>query len=137
MRAHELGRFADGRPFLTMKLSRGRTLSELLRERASPAEDLDRNLTILEQVAQTINFAHIKHIVLRYLKPGNMMVWPSGNVQVMDCGRAKVLGPATEAAGDATCLTADSVSLSTERGDPYSLATPLKSPKRSPLIARA
>jgi hypothetical protein len=34
---HEVGRCADGRPYFTMKLVRGRTLAALLAERADPA----------------------------------------------------------------------------------------------------
>jgi serine/threonine protein kinase len=39
---HELGRLPDQRPFFTMKLVKGRTLAELLNERATPAAELAR-----------------------------------------------------------------------------------------------
>ena len=45
---YELGTFADRRPFFTMKLVKGRTLAELLRERDRPGEDRPRFLAIFE-----------------------------------------------------------------------------------------
>src|SRR5882724_6000007 len=49
--AHEVGRLADGRPYFSMKLIEGQTLSQLLAERSSPQEDLPRFLKIFEQIA--------------------------------------------------------------------------------------
>ena len=54
---YELGTFPDHRPFLAMKLVRGRTLAALLSERPSPAYDLSRFLGIAEQVCQTVAYA--------------------------------------------------------------------------------
>jgi serine/threonine protein kinase/Flp pilus assembly protein TadD len=91
--AHEVGRLSDGRPFFSMKLIEGRTLAELLAERASPQADLPRFLTIFEQIAQTIAYAHSQCVVHRDLKPLNIMVGTFGEVQVMDWGLAKRLAP--------------------------------------------
>jgi tetratricopeptide (TPR) repeat protein/tRNA A-37 threonylcarbamoyl transferase component Bud32 len=88
---HELGRCADGRPFFTMKLVRGRTLDDLLAERPSPADDQARFLGIFEQVCQTLAYAHSRGVIHRDLKPSNVMVGAFGEVQVMDWGLAKVL----------------------------------------------
>src|SRR5262245_22308792 len=62
---HELGRLGDGRPFFTMKLVRGRTLAELLKERVTPADDLPRFLGIFGQICQTIGYAHARGILHR------------------------------------------------------------------------
>jgi serine/threonine-protein kinase len=88
---YELGHLADGCPFFAMKLVRGRTLAELLRERPSPQHDLARFLTIFEAVCQTMAYAHSKGVIHRDLKPANIMVGSFGEVQVMDWGLAKVL----------------------------------------------
>src|SRR5262249_54756730 len=45
---YELGTLADRRPFFAMKLVKGRTLAELLKERADPAADRPRLLGIFE-----------------------------------------------------------------------------------------
>jgi serine/threonine-protein kinase len=88
---YELGQFDDGRPFFTMKLVKGRTLADMLRDRASPQEDFPRFLGIFEQLCQTLAYAHSKGVIHRDLKPGNVMVGAFGEVQVMDWGLAKVL----------------------------------------------
>src|SRR5262249_7478168 len=81
---HTLGTLPDGRPFLAMKLVRGRTLADLLNDRKSPAEELPRFVGIFEQICQTVGFAHSQGIIHRDLKPANVMVGAFGEVQVMD-----------------------------------------------------
>src|SRR5439155_25280070 len=84
----------DGRPFLAMKLIKGRTLDRLLRDRLDPATDRGRFVAAFEQVCQAVAFAHARQVIHRDLKPDNVMVGPFGEVQVMDWGLAKVLGTA-------------------------------------------
>jgi serine/threonine protein kinase len=88
---YELGTFADSRPYFTMKLVKGRTLAQLLKERPSPCDELPRLLGIFEQVCQTVSYAHARGVIHRDLKPTNIMVGSFGEVQVMDWGLAKVL----------------------------------------------
>src|SRR5262249_40706318 len=71
---HELGSLPDGRPFFSMKLVEGRTLAELLRARAHPAEDLPRLLDAFAELCEVVAYAHGKGIVHRDLKPSNVMV---------------------------------------------------------------
>src|SRR5262245_51947309 len=88
---YEFGAFADARPYFTMKLVKGRTLSSLLTERQSPAHDLPRFLAIFESICQTVAYSHARGVIHRDLKPSNVMVGSFGEVQVMDWGLAKVL----------------------------------------------
>jgi serine/threonine protein kinase len=90
---HDLGVLPDGRPFLAMKLIKGRTLADLLKERAAPSADLPRFLSIFEAVCQAVGYAHAKGVIHRDLKPANVMVGAFGEVQVMDWGLAKTPGP--------------------------------------------
>ena len=87
---YDIGRFGD-RPFFTMKLVKGQTLSALLGERTEAAADRPRLLGIALQVAQAVAYAHAKGVIHRDLKPANIMVGAFGEVQVMDWGLAKVL----------------------------------------------
>lgn len=88
---YELGQFSDQRPFFSMKLVKGETLSKLLSDRADTLEDRGRLLSIFEQICQTMAYAHNRGVIHRDLKPANIMVGAFGEVQVMDWGLAKVL----------------------------------------------
>ena len=88
---HDLGTLPDGRPFLVMKLIRGRTLADLLRDRPDATHDRPRLVQAFEQICQTVAYAHSKDVLHRDLKPANVMVGAFGEVQVMDWGIAKVL----------------------------------------------
>ena len=88
---YELGQFADQRPFFSMKLVKGDTLSKLLSDRDDPTADRSKLVGIFEQVCQTMAYAHSRGVIHRDLKPANIMVGAFGEVQVMDWGLAKVL----------------------------------------------
>jgi tRNA A-37 threonylcarbamoyl transferase component Bud32/tetratricopeptide (TPR) repeat protein len=90
---HDFGTLADGRPFLVMKLIKGRTLETRLRDREPVAADHGRFVAVFEQVCQAVAYAHAHGVIHRDLKPSNVMVGAFGEVQVMDWGLAKVLGP--------------------------------------------
>jgi formylglycine-generating enzyme required for sulfatase activity len=89
---HDLGTLPDGRPFLAMKLVRGRTLAARLKECDDPARDRGRFVAAFEQVCQAVAYAHDHNVIHRDLKPANVMIGDYGEVQVMDWGLAKVLG---------------------------------------------
>jgi tRNA A-37 threonylcarbamoyl transferase component Bud32 len=88
---YELGLDSAKRPFFAMKLVRGRTLAELLKERKSPSDDQPRFLGIFEQLCHAMAYAHARGVIHRDLKPANVMVGRFGEVQVVDWGLAKVL----------------------------------------------
>ncbi len=107
---HDLGNLADGRPFLAMKLVKGHTLAQLLRDRPDPAHERGRFLAVFEQVCQAVGYAHDHQVLHRDLKPANVMVGDFGEVQVMDWGLAKVLtaadrGPSGRPDPEATAVT--------------------------------
>ena len=95
---HNIGVDAQGRPFYSMKLVKGRTLQavlNLIRDGdADAVKDYPRAtlLTIFRKVCDAMMFAHSKGILHRDLKPENIMVGEYGEVLVMDWGLAKVLG---------------------------------------------
>jgi serine/threonine protein kinase len=89
---HERGCLPDGRPFFTMRLVQGRTLTELLAESSAAGRlesDRPGYLRLFEQICRTVAYAHRKGIIHRDLKPSNVMVGAFGEVQVMDWGLAR------------------------------------------------
>jgi serine/threonine-protein kinase len=90
---YEVGE-ADGRPYLVMKLIRGRTLADILKERSAPADELPRFLQVFEHVCQTVAYAHSRGVIHRGLKPTDVMIGSFGEVQVIDWGLAKFVPPA-------------------------------------------
>jgi serine/threonine-protein kinase len=88
---YEMGVFADGRPYFTMKLVKGQTLAKLLDERKEPQQNRAPLLKVFEQVCQTLAYAHARGVIHRDVKPSNVMVGHFGEVLVMDWGLAKVL----------------------------------------------
>jgi len=96
---HEIGHLPDRRPFMVMKLIRGRTLDGILKERgAVPCGAL---LPVFEQICQAVGYAHSQGIIHRDLKPQNVMVGAFGEVQVMDWGLAKEVRSAEYVIGNA------------------------------------
>jgi serine/threonine-protein kinase len=96
---YEVGQFPDGRPFFSMKLVKGQTLSTLLAQRKEPSEDLPRFLAVFQQICWTLAYAHARGVINRDLKPAHVMIGAFGEVQVMDWGLARVL-PRGFLAGD-------------------------------------
>lgn len=102
---HDVGRLADGRPFIAMKLIRGRSLLSRLDDPDPPSgRDWRWWRAVFEQVCRTVGYAHAKGVVHRDLTPNNVLVSDRGRVQVIDWGLAKVfLTPAEgSTAGDGT-----------------------------------
>src|SRR5947209_9654675 len=68
---HDLGTLPDGRPFLAMKLIKGRTLEEYLKDRGPDSPNF---VAVFEQVCQAVGYAHDHKVIHRDLKPANVMV---------------------------------------------------------------
>ncbi len=86
----------DGQTWYTMRLIRGKTLSE----RISTCADLGERLALLPHflaACQAVAYAHAKGILHRDLKPANIMVGEFGETQVADWGLAR---PTEEARAD-------------------------------------
>jgi eukaryotic-like serine/threonine-protein kinase len=88
----ELGRLADGRPYLVMELLRGRTLGAVIERERTP---LATAITILEQLCDVLAVAHSRGVVHRDLKPDNVVVLDGDGdggpaVKLLDWGIAKL-----------------------------------------------
>jgi hypothetical protein len=73
--------------FLVMEFCEGSTLADLLSRHGAFPEDQAKRL--LGQLADALQFVHDRGVVHRDLKPGNVMLTPSGRVKLMDFGLAK------------------------------------------------
>jgi hypothetical protein len=77
----------DGVPYFTMELVPGETLQAHLHH--SGALDPRVATGIVVQVAEALDYAHLKGVVHRDLKPSNVMVLEDGTAKVMDYGIAR------------------------------------------------
>ena len=77
----------DEVPYFTMEIVEGETLHALVRrEGALPALHACH---LVKQVAEALDYSHLKGVIHRDLKPSNVMILKSGIVKVMDYGIAR------------------------------------------------
>ena len=99
VRTHDLGE-SGGIHFITMELVEGAGLEAIMAERG--VLPLKVTLPIVRQVLRGLEAAHDVGVIHRDVKPGNILVQPSGAVKVMDFGIARL----AERRGEGASLTA-------------------------------
>ena len=87
---------ADGsgisQPYIVMEFVAGRTLRDILREGRKILPE--RALEITSGVLSALDYSHRAGIIHRDIKPGNVMLTPSGDIKVMDFGIARAISDA-------------------------------------------
>ena len=99
----------DGLDYLVMELLEGETLAERLKRGPLPTEQVQR---FGIQIAEALDSAHRHGLVHRDLKPGNIMLTPSG-AKLMDFGLAKP-GAAPQGGSSLTAMPTQSTPLTAE-----------------------
>ncbi|MFW6773235.1 Stk1 family PASTA domain-containing Ser/Thr kinase [Nocardioides sp. CPCC 205120] len=80
-------------PYIVMEFVAGRTLRDVLREGRKILPE--RALEITSGVLSALDYSHRAGIIHRDIKPGNVMLTPSGDVKVMDFGIARAVSEAS------------------------------------------
>ncbi len=109
----------DDQVYLVMRYVDTGSLADILAEMKGKPLALDRTLKILEQVGSALSHAHVRGIVHRDVKPGNILLGSDNWVLLTDFGLVKILE-------DSTAITQSGVGVGTPnymapeqvRGDP-------------------
>ncbi|MBB6627907.1 Stk1 family PASTA domain-containing Ser/Thr kinase [Nocardioides sp. KIGAM211] len=80
-------------PYIVMEYVAGRTLRDIIREGRKILPE--RALEISSGVLSALDYSHRAGIIHRDIKPGNVMLTPSGDVKVMDFGIARAISDAS------------------------------------------
>ncbi|MEK7865653.1 MAG: tetratricopeptide repeat protein [Planctomycetota bacterium] len=100
VRIHEVGVVGNNH-YMAMDLVEGKSLSQLIGEKALP---LDGYLRLLKRVAEAVDYAHRRGVIHRDLKPSNVLVDAQGNPYVSDFGLAREVASSTRLTLSGTTL---------------------------------
>ena len=105
-------------PYIVMEYVAGRTLRDILREGRKILPE--RALEITSGVLSALDYSHRAGIIHRDIKPGNVMLTPSGDVKVMDFGIARAMSDASNTMTQTAAVVGTAQYLSPEqaRGEP-------------------
>jgi serine/threonine protein kinase/Tfp pilus assembly protein PilF len=113
--------------FIVMEYIEGDTLAACLQK--LPLPELAFSVQVLRQMAAALDYAHGKGVIHRDVKPGNVMLGPSGIAKIVDFGIARINNtqtstPAGFVAGTAAYMAPEQFTGSPVdgRADQYSLA---------------
>src|SRR5919206_5378517 len=84
----------QGTYFIVMEYVDGRSLAEILRTEG-PLHP-QRAAEVASDIAAALGFAHRNGVIHRDVKPGNVLIAPTGQVKVADFGIARALNTATD-----------------------------------------
>ena len=118
----------DGLPYLAMEYVEGKPITEYCDDNDLP---IGERLELFRLVCAAVHHAHQNLIVHRDIKPGNILVKPSGEAKLLDFGIAKLLSP-DAAPGTTTTLfgrmmTPDYASPEQAKGEPITTASDIYS----------
>jgi serine/threonine-protein kinase len=100
-------------PYIVMEFVAGRTLRDILREGRKILPQ--RALELTSGVLSALDYSHRAGIIHRDIKPGNVMLTPSGDVKVMDFGIARAISDASSSMTQTAAVVGTAQYLSPEQ----------------------
>ena len=89
----------EGLPYIVMAyMSRGSLTDRI--SRAGAGLPLDEVIDVFEEIAEGMNYAHLKGVIHRDLKPSNVLLDAEGNPRLADFGIAKISQSNTDLTGE-------------------------------------
>lgn len=92
-RIYEAGISVEGQPYFIMEFIDGRSLMDLIRDKADLP--FSRQVDLIIQAAEGLRSALSSNIIHRDIKPANLMVTVEYQVKIVDFGLVKVIGDET------------------------------------------
>ncbi len=103
---HDIGLDEEQRPYFTMELKKGDSLSAILGELSKGTPDYELRygrevlLGFFMKICDAVAYAHSEKVLHLDLKPSNIQIGRFGGVQVCDWGLAKVVGSPADSGVD-------------------------------------
>lgn len=80
----------DNLYFMVMEWLEGRSLANILDDSSTGQMDLETALGIVRQVGNALDYAHLRGVIHADVKPGNVMITPTGQAKLFDFGIARI-----------------------------------------------
>ncbi len=85
---HDYGQY-DGQPYIAMRYMPAGSVDDLLKQGVLSPEKI---LSIIQQIAPALDYAHSKNVLHRDLKPSNILMDDDGGAYITDFGIARIVG---------------------------------------------
>jgi serine/threonine protein kinase len=76
--------------FMVMEWLEGQSLATILDDSTNHQIDLATALDIVRQIGHALDYAHLRGVIHADVKPGNIMIMPSGQAKLFDFGIARI-----------------------------------------------
>jgi serine/threonine-protein kinase len=99
-------------PYIVMELVQGRLLKDIIADGPVPIPDAVR---YVDGILEALEYSHRAGVVHRDIKPGNVMITPSGQIKVMDFGIARAVSDSSSTVAETTTILGTAAYFSPEQ----------------------